>query len=93
MSEPDRLRRPMSRPNAEAARVVLLAGGRGEDHDVRAERMGKLHAHVPQTAETHHANLLSLRDAPAAYAFVLYMALCSYRFPFGPGIRLGIVRR
>ena len=31
-----------------------------------SERMGKLHAHVAQSAETDHADFLALGDAPAA---------------------------
>ena len=52
---------------AEPQRVVLLVGRSGEDHDVRAERVGKLHAHVAQSAETDHANFLALGDAPVAH--------------------------
>ena len=52
---------------AEAQRVFLLAGRGGEDDDVRSERMGELHAHVAQSAETDHADLLALGDAPVAH--------------------------
>ncbi len=52
---------------AEPERVFLLAGRGGEDHDVGAERMGKLHGHVAQPAETDHAHLLAFGDAPVAH--------------------------
>jgi hypothetical protein len=42
--------------SAEAAGVFRLAGRGGEDDDVSAERMGELHAHVAQSAETNHAD-------------------------------------
>ena len=51
---------------AEAQRIFLFAGRGGEDHDVGSERMGKLHAHVAQSAETDHTNFLAPRHAPAA---------------------------
>ena len=51
---------------AEAERVLLLAGRGGEDDDVGAERVGELHAHVAQPAETDDADLLALGDAPVA---------------------------
>ena len=52
---------------AEAQRVFLLARRRGEDDDVGAERMGELHAHVAQPAETDDADLLALGHAPVAH--------------------------
>ena len=55
---------------AEAERVVLLVGRGGEDDDVRSERMRELHAHVAEPAETDHANLLALGDAPVAHGRV-----------------------
>ena len=45
---------------AEAQRVLPLAGRRGEDDNVRAERMSKLHAHVAKSAETDDADLCPL---------------------------------
>ena len=54
----------------EAERVFLLVGRGGEDDNVGSERMGKLHAHVTQSAETDHANLLTLGDAPVAHGRV-----------------------
>ena len=50
---------------AEPQRVVLLASRGREDHDVGAEGAGELHAHVPEPAETDHADLLALDVAPA----------------------------
>ena len=44
---------------AEAERVLLLAGRGGEDDDVGSERVSKLHGHVAQPAETHHAHFLA----------------------------------
>jgi len=38
-----------------------------EDYNVGSERMGKLHAHVPQFVESDHANFLALADAPMAH--------------------------
>ena len=35
-----------------------------------SERMGELHAHVTQSAKTHHANLLAFADAPVAHGRV-----------------------
>src|SRR5205807_3783371 len=35
--------------------------------DVRSERMSKFYRHVPQSAETDHANFLALRDAPVMH--------------------------
>ena len=55
---------------AEAERVFLLAGRSGEDDDVGSERVGKLHAHVAQSAETDDADLLALGDAPVAHGRV-----------------------
>ena len=52
---------------AEAERVFLLAGRGGEDDDVSSECLRKLHAHVTQTAETHHTDFFALGDAPAAH--------------------------
>jgi len=52
---------------AETERVVFLAGRRGENNDVCSQRMGKLHAHVAQSAETYNADFLALDVAPAAY--------------------------
>ena len=55
---------------AEAERVFLLVGRGGEDDDVGSERMGELHAHVAQPAETDHADFLALGDAPVAHGRV-----------------------
>ena len=52
---------------AEAERVLLLVGRGGEDDDVGSERMGELHAHVAEPAETDDADLLALGDAPVAH--------------------------
>ncbi len=54
----------------EAERVFLLVGRGGEDDDVGSERMSELHAHVAQSAETDHADLLALGDAPVAHGRV-----------------------
>ena len=51
---------------AEAQRVFLLVRRGGEDDDVGAERVGELHAHVAEPAETDDADLLALGDAPVA---------------------------
>ena len=53
---------------AEAKRVLRLAGRSGEDDDVSSERMSKLHRHMAQSAETDHANILALGNAPVAMA-------------------------
>ena len=55
---------------AQAEGVLLLAGRGGEDDDVGSERMGELHAHVAQPAETDDADLLALGDAPVAHGRV-----------------------
>ncbi len=52
---------------SEAERVFLLVRRSREDNNVGSERMGKLHAHVAQSAETDHANFLALGDAPVAH--------------------------
>ena len=52
---------------AEAERIVLLARRRGEDDDVRSERVCELDAHVAQPAEADDADLLALGHAPVAH--------------------------
>ena len=52
---------------AEPQRVLLLVRRSGEDHDVGAERVGELHAHVAQPAEADDADLLALADAPVTH--------------------------
>ena len=64
------LRRDDDLVRAEAERVVLLVRRGGEDDDVGSERVRKLHAHVAQPAETDHADLLALGDAPVAHGRV-----------------------
>src|SRR6266566_6304362 len=39
----------------------------GQNDDVRSERMSKFYRHVPQSAETDHANFLALGDAPVMH--------------------------
>lgn len=51
---------------AQAQRVLPLAGRRGERDDVGPQRVGELHAHVPQPADADHANLLPWPDAVLA---------------------------
>ena len=51
---------------AEALRVRHLARRGGEEHDVRAEGLGELHAHVAETAEADDADLLAGADLPVA---------------------------
>ena len=55
---------------SEAKRVFLLVGRSREDNNVGAERMGKLHAHVAESAESDHANFLALGDTPVAHGRV-----------------------
>ena len=51
---------------AQAEAVGDLGGGGGEEHDVRAEGPGELHAHVTEAAETDDADLLARADLPVA---------------------------
>ena len=51
---------------AEAEAVGDLGRGGGEEHDVRAEGPGELHAHVTEAAEADHADLLARADLPMA---------------------------
>src|ERR1019366_9893206 len=55
---------------AEAESVILLIWRSREDYDVRSERMGNLNAHMTESTETDHANLLALADAPVAHGRV-----------------------
>ena len=52
---------------SEAACIFLLVERSREDYNVGSERMSNFHAHVAQSAETDHANFLSLGDAPVAH--------------------------
>ena len=54
----------------EAESVFLLARRSGENHDVRAERMSELHAHVSEAAEPHRADLLARGDTPMPHGRV-----------------------
>jgi predicted permease len=55
---------------AQPQRVFLLAGRGREDDDVSSQRVSELHAHVAQSAETHHADFLAFGDAPVAHGRV-----------------------
>src|ERR1700676_3445850 len=52
--------------SSETQSVGGFAWGRGEQHDVSAEGMGKFYAHMPQPAKADNADLLSLPDFPVA---------------------------
>src|SRR5262249_28739837 len=51
---------------AKAERVLSLLGRCGENDDMGPERMGELHGHVAEPAETDDADLLSLGHVPVA---------------------------
>ena len=51
---------------AEAQAIGDLGRGGREEHDVRAEGAGELHAHVAEAAEADDADLLSGADLPVA---------------------------
>ncbi len=51
---------------AEAQAVLDLARRGGEEHDVGAERLRELHAHVPEPAQTHDSDLLAGTHLPVA---------------------------
>ena len=44
--------------------VIRLVWGCGEKHYVGAERLGKFHSHVAQTAKTNDSHLLPFIDIP-----------------------------
>src|ERR1039457_3607634 len=51
---------------AEPDRILTL-GGRGGDHDhLGTEGFGEFNAHVTETAEADHADLLAFADLPVA---------------------------
>src|SRR5712691_11229829 len=52
---------------ADAERVFLLVRRRGEDNDVRSERVSKFYRHVAKPAKTNHADFLALADAPVTH--------------------------
>ena len=54
----------------EAERVFLFVRRRGKHDNVRAERMRKFHAHMPESSETDDANLLPFANAPVAHGRV-----------------------
>src|SRR6266851_2887142 len=51
---------------AEAQSVRGFAWGSGEEDNVSAEGMGEFHAHVPQPAKAHNADLLASAHVPVA---------------------------
>ena len=51
----------------EPERILLLVRRRGEDSDVSAERMTKLHGHVTESSKPDYADLLAFADAPMAH--------------------------
>ena len=78
---------------AEALPVRDLARRGREEHDVGAEGVGELHAHVAQPAEADDADLLAFADLPVAQRRVRGDAGAQQRRRRRPGSGLSETRR